>query len=116
MRAGYLFATGLILWSSLTDLNGSVLTDLGYVIEWQAVGIVFLEVARLVNDKLVLSAGPCALLFRTGSGHICNVWCYTTGRVREEGLSEAGFDNNVELVGFSSSGSCVHALTAPRAS
>ena len=54
-----MFGTGLILWGSMTDLDEGTWKNIGYVFEWQAVGIVFMELARLVNDKLVLSPRAC---------------------------------------------------------
>lgn len=52
--AGYLFATGLILWSSLTGLGPDSGENIGLMVLYQVVGVVLLEVARLVNDKLLI--------------------------------------------------------------
>lgn len=53
--AAYMFAVGLILWSSLTSLGPDSGENIGLVIFWQLMGVVFLEIARLVNDKVLLN-------------------------------------------------------------
>eukprot|EP00947_MAST-08B_sp_MAST-8B-sp1_P002514 g2514.t1 len=65
--SGYFLATGLVLWSSFSDLQ--VLTassndtaaaaevmgrNIGNVCGWQAIGIVFLEIARIFNDFMLM--------------------------------------------------------------
>ena len=60
---GYLFALAIILWSvlasdSAVEETESVWRDLGTdildTLIWGAVGIVFLQIARLMNDKVLL--------------------------------------------------------------
>lgn len=60
---GYLFALSIILWSVLSSestvgASESVWRDLGAdllnTVLWGAIGIAFLQVARLLNDKLLL--------------------------------------------------------------
>lgn len=52
--AAYLFAVGLILWASLTSLTDDAGLNILYICEWQLFGMFYLEVARLINDKLLL--------------------------------------------------------------
>lgn len=55
--AGYLVATGLILWASMTGLkrgSGNELKNLANIAVFQLLGVVFLEIARIVNDKVLL--------------------------------------------------------------
>jgi uncharacterized membrane protein YjfL (UPF0719 family) len=60
---GYLFALAIILWSvlasdSIVEESDSVWKDLGTdildTLIWGAVGIVFLQIARFMNDKILL--------------------------------------------------------------
>jgi uncharacterized membrane protein YjfL (UPF0719 family) len=61
--SGYLFAIGIIVWSVLNqasvteaeDPGYALLQDLGSSAIWILVGILLLQVARIVNDKLLLS-------------------------------------------------------------
>jgi uncharacterized membrane protein YjfL (UPF0719 family) len=54
--AGYMVGTGLLTWSSFSNLNPSDgWMNVLIVIVWQLLGIVFLEVARLMNDKIALN-------------------------------------------------------------
>lgn len=55
--AGYLLATGLILWASMTDLkrgSDQQVLNLTSIVVYQLLGVLFLEIARVVNDKLLL--------------------------------------------------------------
>uniref|UniRef100_A0A7S1G9Z6 DUF350 domain-containing protein n=1 Tax=Bicosoecida sp. CB-2014 TaxID=1486930 RepID=A0A7S1G9Z6_9STRA len=54
--AAYMFAVGLILWSSLTGLTSNEAENIGLMCFWQLIGVLLLEVARFVNDKVLLSA------------------------------------------------------------
>ena len=65
---GYVLATGLILWSSVSDLGNSTGVNVLYILEWQAIGVLYLEVARLVNDKLLLSTRECSRAARVHTG------------------------------------------------
>lgn len=57
--AGYVFAVGMILWSSLTDLGSDQGKNILLIIVWQAIGVLLLELARVVNDFVILSPrGP----------------------------------------------------------
>lgn len=51
-----MFAVGLILWSSMSELDSDLGKNVVLILWWQFVGMLLLEVARLVNDKLLLSA------------------------------------------------------------
>ena len=54
--AGYMIGTGLFTWSSFSDLNpDDEWMNVLYVIAWQAFGVIFLEIARVANDKIVLN-------------------------------------------------------------
>ena len=57
--AGYLFGVGLILYGIIStdggDRSGSLLMDIGSTLAWGAGGILLLIVARLCNDKILLS-------------------------------------------------------------
>ena len=61
--SGYLFAIGIIVWSVLSqasvaeseDPGYGLLQDLGSSVIWILVGILLLQVARIVNDKFLLS-------------------------------------------------------------
>ena len=54
--AGYMIGTGLLTWSSFSDLNpDDEWMNVLYVIVWQIFGIIFLEIARVANDKIVLN-------------------------------------------------------------
>ena len=61
--SGYILATGLILWSSLANMKVAKTPELdvqtqaeniGNVVMWQFIGILLLEVARILNDNLLL--------------------------------------------------------------
>jgi uncharacterized membrane protein YjfL (UPF0719 family) len=54
--AGYMIATGLFTWSSFSNLNAfDGWLNVLIVIAWQLLGVVFLEIARILNDKIALS-------------------------------------------------------------
>merc|ERR1711871_159733 len=53
--AGYMVATGLLTWSSFSNLNAfDGWLNVLIVIVWQILGVIFLEVARICNDKIAL--------------------------------------------------------------
>lgn len=61
--SGYILATGLILWSSLANMKVAKTPELdvqtqaeniGNVVMWQFIGILLLEIARILNDNLLL--------------------------------------------------------------
>ena len=54
--AGYMVGTGLLTWSSFSNLNAADgWLNVLIVIVWQLLGIIFLEIARLMNDKVALN-------------------------------------------------------------
>ncbi len=61
--SGYLFAIGIVVYGVFTSVPGDwfaltrreLLLDLLDLVIWSAIGIVLLNIARLVNDKILLS-------------------------------------------------------------
>lgn len=52
--AAYMFSVGLVLWSALTGLSDDEGENIGLLCVWYLIGLLLLEVARIVNDKLLL--------------------------------------------------------------
>ena len=54
--AGYLFGLGIILWGVLAgDATKNFYMDLLDTLIWGGIGIVLLQISRIINDKLLLS-------------------------------------------------------------
>ena len=53
--SGYMYATGIITWSSISDLNrADGWLNVPIVLCWQFGGVIFLEITRLITDKLIV--------------------------------------------------------------
>jgi len=53
--AGYMFATGIITYASVSDLNrADGWYNVGSVFAWQGIGMFLLEITRLITDKLII--------------------------------------------------------------
>lgn len=52
---GYIFALGLIIWGVLASPSVGFMQDIIETGVWSAIGIVLLQVSRIVNDKIILA-------------------------------------------------------------
>lgn len=51
----YLFSLGLIIWAVIKqETESSIVSDLINTAIWCSIGIVFLQIARFINDKIIL--------------------------------------------------------------
>ena len=53
--AGYMFATGIITWASVSNLSkADGWKNVSNVFAWQAIGMLLLEITRLLTDKITI--------------------------------------------------------------
>ena len=84
--AGYMFATGIITYASVSDLNRSDgWMNVAFVFAWQAIGMFLLEITRLITDKLIIpeiSLPNEVIKKRNLAAGIVEACCYiTSGQV-----------------------------------
>ena len=53
--SGYLSAIGIIIWGVIDSPSTDFITDVLEVVIWSIVGILLLNLARIINDKVLLS-------------------------------------------------------------